>query len=86
MPAYRNLLFMAASHHSERVHAVLAKAREPGRIGCRPRLVLDHRKVVGLRQEGCTIREIADEMGTAPANIHRLMKSHRCEPGEIVPM
>jgi DNA invertase Pin-like site-specific DNA recombinase len=71
---------------SERVHAGLAKARKQGRIGGRPRLVLDYKKALGLRQEGCTIREIADEMGTAPANIHRLLKSHRCAPVEIVPL
>ena len=56
---------------SERVHAGLAKARKQGRVGGRPRLVLSHAKVLSLSQEGCTIREIAEEMGVSPASIHR---------------
>src|SRR5215469_1834983 len=46
---------------SERVHAGLAKARNQGRIGGRPRLVLSHAKVLALNREGATIREIAEE-------------------------
>ena len=56
---------------SERVHAGLARARKQGRIGGRPRLILSHAKVLALGQEGCTIREIAEEMGVSPASIHR---------------
>src|SRR5499427_1362302 len=62
---------------SERVHAGLAKARKQGRIGGRPRLVLSYAKVLELSQEGCTIREIAEEMGVSPASIHRILKGHR---------
>jgi DNA invertase Pin-like site-specific DNA recombinase len=47
---------------SERVHAGLAKARKQSRIGGRPRLVLSHAKVLALRQEGCTVREIAPRL------------------------
>ena len=69
---------------SERVHAGLAKARKQGRIGGRPRLVLSHAKVLTLSQEGCTIREIADEMGVSPASVHRILKGHRPVVGDLV--
>src|SRR5215471_1191812 len=48
---------------SERVHAGLAKARREGRVGGRPRLVLNHAKLMQLEEEGYSIREIAEEMG-----------------------
>ena len=65
---------------SERVHADLAKARKQGRIGGRPRLILNHTKVLALSQEGATVREIAEEMGVSPASIHRILKSrHRLD-------
>jgi DNA invertase Pin-like site-specific DNA recombinase len=70
---------------SERVHAGLAKARKQGRIGGRPRLVISHAKVLALSQEGCTIREIADEMGVSPASIHRILKSPHYVVGDLVP-
>jgi DNA invertase Pin-like site-specific DNA recombinase len=71
---------------SERVHAGLAKARKQGRIGGRPRLVISYAKVLKLSQEGCTIREIADEMGASPASIHRILKAHRPIVGDLVPV
>jgi DNA invertase Pin-like site-specific DNA recombinase len=71
---------------SERVHAGLAKARKQGRIGGRPRLVLDYRKIHALHQEGSTVREIAEEMGISPASVHRIVKEHHRQPGVIVPV
>jgi len=71
---------------SERVHAGLAKARKQGRIGGRPRLILSHAKVLAMSQEGCTIREIAEEMRCSPASVHRILKSHHREPGNLVPV
>jgi DNA invertase Pin-like site-specific DNA recombinase len=68
---------------SERVHAGLAKARKQGRVGGRPRLVLDCKKVLVRRQEGCTIREIAEQMGVSPASIHRILKGHHHLSGMI---
>jgi DNA invertase Pin-like site-specific DNA recombinase len=70
---------------SERVHAGLAKARQQGRVGGRPRLVLDYRKIQELHQEGCTIREIAEEMGISPASVHRIVKEHHRQAGDLVP-
>jgi DNA invertase Pin-like site-specific DNA recombinase len=70
---------------SERVHAGLAKARKQGRVGGRPRLVLNHAKILALSQEGCTIREIAEEMGVSPASIHRILKLHHRVTGDAIP-
>ena len=65
---------------SERVHAGLAKARREGRVGGRPRLVLNHARMMRLDEEGYSIREIADEMGISPASVHRFLRSHRKSP------
>jgi DNA invertase Pin-like site-specific DNA recombinase len=70
---------------SERVNAGLAKARKQGRIGGRPRLFLDHARVLALNQDGSTIREIAEEMGVSPASIHRILKSHHQRDGALIP-
>jgi DNA invertase Pin-like site-specific DNA recombinase len=71
---------------SERVHAGLAKARRQGRVGGRPRLVLSHAKVSARSREGCTIREIAEEMGVSPASIHRILQTHHPISGEAMPV
>ena len=62
---------------SERVHAGLAKARREGRVGGRPRLVVNHAQLMRLEEEGASIREIAEEMGISPASAHRILRSHR---------
>jgi DNA invertase Pin-like site-specific DNA recombinase len=71
---------------SERVHAGLARARKQGRVGGRPRLVLSHTRVLALSQEGCTIRDIAEEMGVSPASIHRILKAHHRLTGDAIPV
>ena len=71
---------------SERVHAGLAKARKQGRIGGRPRLVLSHARLLALSQEGCTMREIAEEMGASAATIHRILRAHHRLTGDAVPV
>jgi DNA invertase Pin-like site-specific DNA recombinase len=63
---------------SERVSAGLTKARREGRVGGRPRLVVNRAKMLRLEEEGYySIREIAEEMGISPATCHRVLKSHR---------
>jgi DNA invertase Pin-like site-specific DNA recombinase len=69
---------------SERVHAGLAKARKQGRVGGRPRLVLDRARIARLDSDGYTIREIAAEMGCSPASAHRILKSHHRQLGEPI--
>jgi DNA invertase Pin-like site-specific DNA recombinase len=71
---------------SERVHAGLAKARKQGRVGGRPRLVLNRAKVMQLDEEGLTVREIAAEMGVSPASIQRILKGHHRPVGDLIPV
>jgi DNA invertase Pin-like site-specific DNA recombinase len=71
---------------SERVHAGLAKARKQGRIGGRPRLVLNRAKLIQLDEEGLTLREIAAEMGVSPASVHRILKAHHRATGGLFPV
>jgi DNA invertase Pin-like site-specific DNA recombinase len=71
---------------SERTIAGLEKARRQGRIGGRPRLVLNRAKVMQLDEEGLTIREIAAETGVSPASIHRMLKAHHRAVGDLIPV
>ncbi len=60
---------------SERTIAGLEKARRQGRIGGRPRLVVNRAKVVQMDADGMTSREIAEEMGISAASVSRLLRS-----------
>jgi DNA invertase Pin-like site-specific DNA recombinase len=62
---------------SERVHAGLAKARKEGRIGGRPGVVVDRKRLEELDAEGWTTREIGEELGISAASVSRLLKNHR---------
>jgi len=62
---------------SERTIAGLEKARRQGRVGGRPRVVVDHDRLAQLDEEGWTTREIAEEMGMTQATVWRLLKNHR---------
>src|SRR5215468_4014560 len=53
---------------SERTIAGLEKARRQGRVGGRPRLVVDRAKVVEMDADGMTTREIADDLGISAAS------------------
>lgn len=70
---------------SERVHAGLVRARKQGRVGGRPRLVLNSQRILAMSQEGNTIREIAEEIGVSSASIHRIVKSHRRVDSDLIP-
>ncbi len=61
---------------SERTIAGLEKARKHGRIGGRPRLVVNRTKVAQMDAEGMTVREIADELGISAASVCRILKSN----------
>ena len=62
---------------SERTLAGLARARKQGRVGGRPRLVVDRNRVFALDEAGMTMREIAEELGISPASVHRILKARR---------
>ena len=59
----------------KRVRAGLAHARRQGRIGGRPRLVVDRDKVRELHEGGQTMREIAAAMGISAAAVCRIVQA-----------
>jgi DNA invertase Pin-like site-specific DNA recombinase len=59
---------------SERVTAGLARARKHGRVGGRPRIVVDRKRVAEMRAAGKTRCEIAAEMGMSTRTVSRLWK------------
>ena len=69
---------------SERTIAGLERARKQGRVGGRPRLVLDHDRITLLDEEGWTTREIAAEMGISAASVCRILKGYRRRQAEEV--
>lgn len=62
---------------SERTVAGLERARKQGRIGGRPRAVVDRARIARLEEEGLSVREIGAEVGVSGATISRLLRSYR---------
>lgn len=58
---------------SERTQAGLERARAKGRVGGRPKVICDRRKVLELRQEGKSLGQIGAEMGLAKTTVARLV-------------
>lgn len=59
---------------SERTVAGLERARKQGRIGGRPRVVTDRRKVAELRAAGKSLGEIAEAMGLSKTTVARITR------------
>ncbi|MGA2146950.1 MAG: recombinase family protein [Bryobacteraceae bacterium] len=59
---------------SERTVAGLERARKQGRIGGRPRVVTDRRKVAELRAAGKSLGDIAAEMGLSKTTVARIAR------------
>lgn len=59
----------------ERTRAGLQRARRQGRIGGRPRLVVNRAKVVQMDADGMTTREIGEELDISAASVCRILKS-----------
>jgi DNA invertase Pin-like site-specific DNA recombinase len=51
----------------ERTRAGLQRARREGRVGGRPRVVVNRYKVVEMDADGMTTREIGEELGIGAA-------------------
>lgn len=66
---------------SERTIAGLEKARKQGRIGGRPRLVVNRDEVARLDEEGLTMAEIGEQLGISAASVCRMLKAHRAQRG-----
>jgi DNA invertase Pin-like site-specific DNA recombinase len=64
----------------ERTRAGLARARREGRVGGRPRVVVDRDRVIALLQSGKTMRAAGDELAISAATIHRIAQGHRPRP------
>lgn len=58
---------------SERTLAGLAKARKQGRIGGRPKLVLDRSKVERLHASGLSLTAIGAKVGASKSAVHRIL-------------
>ncbi len=59
---------------SERTIAGLDRARKQGRVGGRPRLVVNRAKVAKMDADGMTTREIGDELGISAASVCRILQ------------
>lgn len=59
---------------SERTLAGLERARKEGRVGGRPRVVTDRRKVAALRAEGKSLGEIAEQMHLSKTTAARISR------------
>jgi DNA invertase Pin-like site-specific DNA recombinase len=64
----------------ERTLAGLARARKAGRIGGRPRVVVDRTKLEQMDEEGLTTREIGSELGISAASVSRLLRNRQQLP------
>jgi len=62
---------------SERTIAGLEKARKQGRIGGRPRLIVNRDELARLDAEGLTMAEIGQQLGISAASACRMLKAHR---------
>jgi DNA invertase Pin-like site-specific DNA recombinase len=59
---------------SERVQAGLARAKRHGRVGGRPRLVVDRDRVAAMREAGKTRAQIAAALGMSTRTVSRLWR------------
>jgi DNA invertase Pin-like site-specific DNA recombinase len=60
---------------SERTVAGLERARRQGRVGGRPRLVVDRKRVQELRHEGKSLREVANKVGLSLTTTARILRN-----------
>jgi hypothetical protein len=59
--------------------AGLEKARKQGRIGGRPRLIVNRDELARLDSEGLTMAEIGEQLGISAASVCRMLKAHRIQ-------
>ena len=62
--------------HRERTIVGIYAARARGRVGGRPRALsaTNVERVLMLREQGATVREIAEELGTSRATVYRVLQ------------
>ena len=64
----------------ERTRAGLARARREGRIGGRPRLVINRDHIMRLDEDGHTQAEIAEALSVSQASVSRILRARRPTP------
>jgi DNA invertase Pin-like site-specific DNA recombinase len=57
----------------ERTRAGLQRARKAGRIGGRPRLVVNRDRIAAMAAKGRSMREIGQELGISASSVCRLL-------------
>jgi hypothetical protein len=45
---------------------------------------VSHDRILTLNQGGCTVREVGEETGISPASVHRILKEHHRQPGDLI--
>src|SRR5580692_7083658 len=60
---------------SERTLSGLARARAQGRVGGRPRIQCDHRKLMKLHAAGHSLGDIARELKLTKTTVYRMMRA-----------
>jgi DNA invertase Pin-like site-specific DNA recombinase len=60
---------------SERTMAGLERARAKGKVGGRPKVICDRKKVIELRQAGKSLGQIGAELGLAKTTVSRLLSA-----------
>jgi DNA invertase Pin-like site-specific DNA recombinase len=66
----------------ERTRMGLQKARREGRIGGRPRTIVNRVKIAEMDAEGYSLREIAEEVGVSAATVCRILNTRHQRPTE----
>jgi DNA invertase Pin-like site-specific DNA recombinase len=66
---------------SDRTKAGLARARREGRVGGRPRLVVNRDRVMRMDEDGHTQQEIAEALSVSQASVSRILRARRPGPG-----
>jgi DNA invertase Pin-like site-specific DNA recombinase len=71
----------------ERTMVGVYAARARGRVGGRPRALSETNveRVVLLRDQGASVREIAQQLGTSRATVYRALEQQNGEPDEAEP-
>lgn len=65
----------SASLLSERTLAGLARARKAGRVGGRPKVVVNRDKVLHRRRQGVSLSQIADEFNISKGSVYNIVKA-----------
>ena len=65
---------------SERTIAGLNRARAQGRVGGRPRIVVNREKILSLRQAGCSLATIAGKLKLSKTTVARIAAGSTCSP------